>query len=150
MCITEVFHQRPQISSLVSLYVWLLLIMMLIKRAILIIALTSSWSVQVSCLWFHLTLIAVNYLNINYKDKVQSHQSMPYSCLSENKHCPFGGLFFLSLICLPCVMVAYQHLSSDRSAFQRKTDETFKRSCVFESMVYTKFISYAKSCMFSP
>lgn len=73
--------------------------MMLIKRAILIIAVSVSY--MHSGLWFCLTLFAGSYLNINYKDKMQLHQSMPYSCLSEVKHCLFGGLFFLSLACLP-------------------------------------------------
>jgi len=46
-------------------------------------------------------------------------------------------------------MVAYHHLSSDRSAFQRETAETLKRSYVFESMMCAKFTSYAKPRMFS-
>lgn len=47
-------------------------------------------------------------------------------------------------------MVAYHHPSFDRGAFERKTAETSKRSCVFESRVGAKFTSYAESQVFSP
>lgn len=121
--------------------------MMLIKRAILIITLSVSY--MCSGLWFHLTLVSATYLDINYKDKMQLHQSMPYSCLSEVKHRLVGGVVFL-LVYLPCVICGMSSFLISLECSSRKTAGTSKRSCVFESMVCPKITSYVQSCMYSP
>lgn len=61
-----------------------------------------------------------------------------------------GGWFFFLWCVYRVLFVAHRPLSFDRSAVQRKTAGTHKRSRGFESMVCPKITSYAKPCMFSP
>lgn len=103
-----------------------------------------------SGLWFCLTLVAASYLNINYEDKMQLHQSMPYSCLSEVKHCLFGGLFFLSLACLPWAICGMSSSHLIRVQFKGRQLGLLKDHVFLRAWCAQKLPAMQSSCMFSP
>lgn len=112
-CSSSIYYRnlfpRPQISSFISYDCLVIAFYDAYKKSHPYYCFKCK--LHVFILWSHLTLVAASYLNINYKDKMQLPQSMPYSCLSEVKLIWGAVFYFFGVFTMCCLWhVILSHL----------------------------------------